>query len=474
MNPQNPQRNRTGVPASNRRGAPQGNRQPGQQIGRMEYGQPRQGRRPPVSPPGAQDRHDPRAGWSQPQTIQRPVRPYGENALPHRPSPRSDSRDRLARAQEMNSVRMPVQCCVPMYRKKKKRWPIVLAVMLALLLVIGCSVIGVVLHRRNEEARSLTNAVQNGAEAARDGLIVPTTTFPPDTTAPPEPASIEPTAVMAVSNAVTRQAGNKVEATHAIVIDVKDGTTIAERLPDQRIFPASMTKVMTLIVAYEEIDSFDQTFTFTADLINPLVAANASRAGFVAGETVPVIDLLYAAALPSGADATTALAELVAGSEAAFAELMNLKAAEMGLTETHFVNASGLHHAEHYSTVREIAAIFSYAMQIEPLREIMSAYQYTTTPTPQNPEGLLLTSTLFAYLSGDELPGMKILAGKTGYTLEAKRCLVSLAVRDDGREYIAVVVGGENKWIPITDSIELYAMCLPAVPADAGAETAGT
>jgi D-alanyl-D-alanine carboxypeptidase (penicillin-binding protein 5/6) len=179
---------------------------------------------------------------------------------------------------------------------------------------------------------------------------------------------------------------------------------------------------------------------------------------------VPVIDLFYAAALPSGADATTALAELTAGSEAAFAERMNAKAAEMGLIGTHFVNASGLHDDAHYSTVREIAAIFAYAMQIEPLREIMSSYQYTTTATSQNPEGILLTSTLFAYLSGDELPGMKILAGKTGYTLEAQRCLVSLGVREDGHEFIAVTVGGENRWIPITDAVELYAMCLPEVP----------
>ena len=221
-----------------------------------------------------------------------------------------------------------------------------------------------------------------------------------------------------------------------------------------------MTKVMTLIVAYENIESFDLTYTFTTALINPLVEANASRAGFAPGETVSVIDLFYAAALPSGADATSALAELVAGSEAAFAERMNEKAAEMGLTGTHFVNASGLHDDNHYSTAREIAAIFSYAMQIEPLREILSTYQYTTAKTPQNPNGILLTSTLFSSLSGDELPGMKLTAGKTGYTLEAHRCLVSMAVRDDGREFIAVVVGGENKWVPITDSVELYALCL--------------
>lgn len=437
-----------------------------------QNGQPQQNY-PPPHQSGQLPRFDNRQGWDPPQTVYRPPRPYGEPPAPKRPPLTPDGRVRIAGAQQNRPVRMQVQCSATPRQRKKRRWPIVLAAVLALLLVMGGILTGVVLYRRSEEAKSLASGVQNNALPTPDAPAA-STTAPPVTTSPPETEPPGPAAVLAVSNRATLPAGSKVESPNAIVIDVADGTTIAERLPDQRIYPASMTKVMTLIVAYEELDTFDQTFTFTAELINPLVAANASRAGFAAGETVPVIDLFYGAALPSGADATTALAELVAGSEAAFAERMNAKAAEMGLTGTHFVNASGLHDNDHYSTVREIAAIFAYAMQIEPLREIMSSYQYTTTATPQNPEGLLLTSTLFAYLSGNELPGMKILAGKTGYTLEAKRCLVSMGIRDDGCEFIAVTVGGENKWIPITDAVELYAMCLPALPVDAAAETTGT
>ncbi len=459
MNQPNRSPNRANAPYTGPRRPPQG-------------GQPQQNYRPPMQS-GQPLRYDNRPGWNQPQTIHRPPRPYGEPAAPQRPPLTPDGRVRVAGAQQNRPVRMQVQCNAMPRRRRKRRWPIVLAVVLALLLVMGGIITGVVLHRRSEEAKALASGVQNDPSASPNAPIGPTTTAPV-TTSPPETEPPGPVAVMAASNSATLPAGSEVESPNAIVIDVANGTTIAERLPDQRIYPASMTKVMTLIVAYEEIESFDQTFTFTADLINPLVAANASRAGFAAGETVPVIDLFYAAALPSGADATSALAQIIAGSEAAFAERMNAKAAEMGLVGTHFTNASGLHDANHYSTVREIAAIFAYAMQIEPLREIMSAYQYTTTATPQNPEGLLLTSTLFAYLSGDELPGVKILAGKTGYTLEAKRCLVSMGVRDDGREFIAVTVGGENKWIPITDAVELYAMCLPAVPVDAAPQTTGT
>ncbi|MBQ8397801.1 MAG: serine hydrolase [Clostridia bacterium] len=458
MNQQNQPQNRSNAPYTGPRRPPQGGQQ--------------QNRRPSAQS-GYPPRADGRQGFSQPQTVNRPPRPYGEPPSSHRPPLTPDGRVRVAGTQQSRPVRMQVQCSAAPRRRKKRRWPLVLTAVLALLAVMGGIITGVILYRREQEAQALASAVQNGVKPSPDELVGPTTAAPV-TTSPPETEPPGPAAVMAVSNSATLPAGSKVESTNAIVIDVADGTAVAERLPDQRIYPASMTKVMTLIVAYEEIESFEQTFTFTADLINPLVTANASRAGFMAGETVPVIDLFYAAALPSGADATTALAEIVAGSEAAFAERMNQKAAEMGLTGTHFTNASGLHDDNHYSTVREIAAIFAYAMQIEPLREIMSSYQYTTAATPQNPEGLLLTSTLFAYLAGDELPGMKILAGKTGYTIEAKRCLVSMGIRDDGREYIAVVAGGENKWIPITDSVELYAMCLPAVPVDAVAETTGT
>ena len=420
--------------------------------------QPRTGgpRRPPVQTP-----INPGRTWqgyapprsAAPQTVRRPQPPYGE-VRPSQQLPRPDDRQRLLQAREAQ-VQMQVQCCVPGKRRKKVHLGPILLLILIFLAVAGGLVAGGIAYHRHRQALDLAAMAQTaGVNTSEEGILVPVTTAPPETE-PPAPA-----AILAAPTSATIQASEKVQSTHAILIDTSNGTVLAERLSTQRIYPASMTKVMTLIVAYENIESFDLTYTFTSELINPLVEANASRAGFAPGETVSVIDLFYAAALPSGADATTALAELVAGSEAAFAERMNEKAAEMGLTGTHFVNASGLHDDNHYSTAREIAAIFSYAMQIEPLREILSTYQYTTQKTSQHPEGILLTSTLFSLLAGDELPGMKITAGKTGYTLEAHRCLVSMAVRDDGREFIAVVVGGENKWIPITDSVELYALCL--------------
>ena len=169
---------------------------------------------------------------------------------------------------------------------------------------------------------------------------------------------------------------------------------------------------------------------------------------FLTGETV-TLDLLYGAGLPSGADATAAIADYVAGSETLFAELMNEKAGALGLKDTHFVNASGLHDNDHYSTPHDIALIFEYAMQIPLIREVLSTYQYTTTPTEQHPEGLLLTSTLFSRVRGDEPGNTVIVAGKTGYTLEGKNCLVSMAQTPDGRSYILVTASASGKYAPV-------------------------
>ena len=99
-------------------------------------------------------------------------------------------------------------------------------------------------------------------------------------------------------------------------------------------------------------------------------------------------------------------------------ELMNKKSEDMGLHHTHFMNASGLHHDEHYSTCREMAEILRYAMENEIMREVLTTYQYTTSATPEHPEGIELTSTMFSRMYGDEPENAFIIAGKTGYTLD--------------------------------------------------------
>lgn len=244
------------------------------------------------------------------------------------------------------------------------------------------------------------------------------------------------------------------------LLDVQNNEFIAGRQYNIRIYPASMTKVMTLIVAVEQLGNYSQSYTFDYDLLNRLYLEDASVAGFAENEVVNVTDLLYGMILPSGAEAAIALSELVAGSEQEFAVLMNKKCSELGLFRTHFCNATGLHNEDQYTTPAEMAIIMKYAMENDVCAQVLSTYQYTTNSTAQHPEGILLTSTMFSRMYGTEVEGVVIKAGKTGYTDEAQNCLVSYALKE-GKAYVAVTAASSYRWNTIFDDFKIYERYLP-------------
>ncbi len=255
-----------------------------------------------------------------------------------------------------------------------------------------------------------------------------------------------------------------IKSEHGVLIDASTGEIIYKKNASDVIYPASLTKILTLLVAVENIEDLDDTFTMTSEIIDPHYRVDASMAGFAPDEVITVRDLLYGAILPSGADATTALGIYVAGTEEAFATLMNEKVKELGLTTAHFCNTSGLHDTEHYCTVGDIAVILKAAMENETCKKILSTYQYTTSATEQNPEGILLTSTLFSRMKGDEPEGAEILAGKTGFTDEAGNCIASFGTTDDGRQVIMVTTNAQGKWPCVFDHIHTYSTLCPEAP----------
>ncbi|MBQ7027564.1 MAG: D-alanyl-D-alanine carboxypeptidase [Ruminococcus sp.] len=247
------------------------------------------------------------------------------------------------------------------------------------------------------------------------------------------------------------------DAVNAVLMCVEDNEIIAYRENSTRMYPASLTKVMSLIVAVENISDLSDTVLITNDMVGPMIAQNASRAGFVPGETPTLRDLLYGMILTSGADASLAVAEYVSGSEAAFAELMNAKAEEMGLRDTHFTNCTGLHHEKHYSTADDMALILEYAIRNDICRAVLTEYEYNYPPTQLNPEGLKFTSTLFERMYGDEMSGVLIKGGKTGYTDESGNCIESFA-EIGGKTYILVLCGGTTKWNNIYNTLSAYSV----------------
>lgn len=279
----------------------------------------------------------------------------------------------------------------------------------------------------------------------------------PEVEDPPPAAPAKPQVTRPAISASTLSIGDAIDSEYAVLITADTASVIAQKKGDAQIYPASLTKIMSLIVAYEAIEDPTQTFTVTSTIIDPLYIAEATLAGFAPGETVTLTDLLYGMILPSGAEASVSLAIHTAGSEEAFVERMNDKAKEMGLTSTHFTNCSGLHDKDHYSTCTEMAMILAYAMQYPLCREILSTYQYTTSPTEKHPDGILLTSTMFSRVHGDEPVGATILAGKTGYTPQAHHCLASYGERDqDGAGFILITADAAGKFEPIFDAIHVY------------------
>lgn len=207
------------------------------------------------------------------------------------------------------------------------------------------------------------------------------------------------------------------------VYDIESGQVLTELNPDERMYPASMTKMLTVIVALDHLNDMDQIIEITDPMVEGLAEANASVVGFVPGDRITVRDALYGSALPSGADATNALAFTVAGSVEKYVALMNEKAQEIGMNSSHFINSTGLHDDDHYSTARDIAALLAYCIKNEQFVEIFSSKTYTSSPTQLYPEGIEMRSTTWhsAEYFNIGLPGL--IGSKTGFTYEAGHCL---------------------------------------------------
>ena len=242
------------------------------------------------------------------------------------------------------------------------------------------------------------------------------------------------------------------------MVSLDTDTVVYTYNPDERRPMASMTKIMTVIVAIENLDDLDQEITLTQEMFQGLYEQDATQAGFQPGETVRAIDLLYGAMLPSGAECCIALADTVGGSRDGFVELMNKKAQRIGMNGTHFCDTTGLHDPDHYSTVRDIAVLLRYALRNDTFREIIESPRHSTGVTNIHPSGITYYSTMFKNLSDPSVTGGKILGGKTGYTSEAGLCLASFAEVYD-REYILVTAGASGNTgspLHVEDAVTIY------------------
>ncbi len=252
-----------------------------------------------------------------------------------------------------------------------------------------------------------------------------------------------------------------------LLVSMDNGQTVFEKNADKKMYPASTTKIMTYIVAYENIEDIENTrVLIKKEVIDTLLGTGSSMA-FLSdhiGQKVSVIDLLYSMMVPSGNDAALVLADYVGGGNiAAFVEMMNAKAQEIGCENTHFSNPDGLHDNDHYTTARDILKITNYALRLPNFKKISDTVSYTCEgdDTPLKTTNLLIDGNSEYYYTYAE--GIK-----TGTTDQAGRCLVTTASAD-GQSYILVLLGApyregvQEEYYNFLDAAALFRWCLTAL-----------
>ena len=245
--------------------------------------------------------------------------------------------------------------------------------------------------------------------------------------------------VINVSNSHTEELN--LNSRIAIAYDRKSGKVIWGKNENKRTAMASTTKIMTAIVLIENAD-LNQTITISAKS----AGTGGSRLGLKKDDKILLKDLLYGLMLKSGNDAAVAIAETVGGSVEGFAELMNNKAQELKLENTHFVTPHGLDNPEHYTTAYELAKLADYAMKNETFAKVVNTKNYTVTINGY-PKNITNTNELLGYLNG-------VNGVKTGFTNNAGRCLVT-SVNRNGFEIITVVLQADTKKFRTSDSVKL-------------------
>jgi len=247
-----------------------------------------------------------------------------------------------------------------------------------------------------------------------------------------------------------------VNANFMILVDADSNLIVAEKNGESKMYPASMTKVMTLLVACENITDLDQEVEITSDIIDYVNDNDASNCGFKAGEIVTVKDLLYGLILPSGADAALALVRLIAGSEKQFVNLMNQKAQELGISATtHYTNSTGLYNDNHYTTAKDMALVMKYAMANPYASAILSTRNYTTKASNKHSSGISFSNKFLTRIDTQSTGG-KALMAKTGYVSKAGNCAVSSFTGPSGSHYICVTGKTSGAWNVVYAHADLY------------------
>ena len=254
-----------------------------------------------------------------------------------------------------------------------------------------------------------------------------------------EPARAETTAAKKVDTYDANNPGNlnadDIEGEAAVVMDYKTGRVLFEKNADEKLYPASTTKVMTCLLALES-GRLNETVTIPKEASK--VPKDSSLVPVTPGEKMPFIDLLYGLMMRSGNDGAVAVAVIVAGSVDNFVAMMNQRARELGCENTHFANPHGYQDETHYTTARDLALITREAMKNATFREIVSANSYTMSATEKREKLKLATSNAMFVKTSPYYYEYEV-GVKTGYHSKAAHCFVG-AAKKNGASLISVTL----------------------------------
>lgn len=249
----------------------------------------------------------------------------------------------------------------------------------------------------------------------------------------------------ATANDITDSSTAAVDGLNAACIyDLNQEEVLYSYQANERLNPASLTKIMTALLVIENCNMEDVVLIGDVAIYEDGVQLFNLKAG----DRITVQNLLYATLVYSANDAALALAQHVAGSEEAFVEMMNTRALQLGATNTHFVNPHGLSHEEHYTTAYDLYLIFNAAVKHDIFQQIINTTSYTVeytladgTQTSRN----ITTTNKFLSEIYDSPSGVSIIGGKTGSTMAAGKCIILYATDAVGNPYICVVMGAGNE-----------------------------
>lgn len=243
-----------------------------------------------------------------------------------------------------------------------------------------------------------------------------------------------------LSFADTTENDFQIYSSGSVLIDAKTGKILLQKDMNKKLYPASTTKILTAILAIENLN-LDSKLTASRSAVMA-IPSGYSNAGIKAGESLSVSDLLEMFLIHSANEVGYIFAEEISGNIDNFANLMNKKASELGCTNTHFTNPSGIHDVNHYSTAYDMALIAKYCMQNETFRNIVNKKSCKFSATDLYPEERYFKNTNSLLDSSNRYYYEYAIGIKTGFTTQAKNCLIAGA-KKDGIELIAVMLGAE-------------------------------